>query len=122
TASVARVALARGATRAAAAVVALFEHGRVAPEALDAGTLAVLVERGVLAGRSGRVTPAFEAAVSAWRGVLEGTAADLSGCGSLTLDVWAAEVLSALLNAPASQAELRRDLRRQGVAAFGLLA
>jgi hypothetical protein len=59
----------------------------------------------------------------AWRGVLDGTGGDLAACGAATLDAWAAELVAAVLNAPSGAVpELRRALRRAGVAAFGLLA
>jgi hypothetical protein len=55
--------------------------------------------------------------------VLDGSSADLSACGSTTLDVWGAELLDALLSIPRERADdLRRALRQRGVAAFGMLA
>lgn len=121
-ATVARVALNRGATRAAAAVTALLMSGRLARDGIDPGLLDELGRRRIL-GSASQVTPEFAAATSAWRAVLEGTGGDLSGCGSATLDGWAAELLAAVMNAPRGDAgELKRELRRSGVAAFGLLA
>jgi hypothetical protein len=121
-ATVARVALNRGATRAAAAVTALLSSGRLARDGIDPALLDELGRRRIL-GAASQVTPEFAAATSAWRAVLEGTGGDLSGCGSGTLDGWAAELLAAVMNAPRGDAgELKRELRRSGVAAFGLLA
>jgi hypothetical protein len=55
--------------------------------------------------------------------VLDGTGGDLAGCGSATLDAWSAELLAALTNAPRAEVpELKRELRRAGIAAFGMLA
>ena len=121
-ATVARVALSRGATRAAAAVTALLTAGRLARDGSDPALLDELERRRIL-GSASQVTPEFAAATNAWRAVLEGTGGDLSGCGSATLDGWAAELLAAVMNAPRGDAgELKRELRRSGVAAFGLLA
>jgi len=119
----ARIALTRGATRAAAGLTALCENGRVAPGALDDGSLRELIARRVVAPSGTHATAEFRATLDAWRGVLDGSASDLSACGANTLDAWAAELLAAALNAPnGAVPELRRELRRAGVAAFGLLA
>ena len=118
-----RVALERGAVRAAAVLPNLFDAGRAFHEVLDPNTLATLQLRRVLEPESMRPTREFTAAADAWRGLLNGTAHDLAGCGSSTLDVWGAMILGALLNAPRDRTdELRRELRKRGVAAFGLLA
>jgi hypothetical protein len=118
-----RVALERGAVRAAAVLPHLFEAGHAFHDVLDPNTLATLQLRRVLEPDSMRPTREFAAATEAWRGLLNGTAHDLAGCGSSTLDVWGGMILGALLNAPRDRTdELRRDLRKRGVAAFGLLA
>jgi len=122
-ATLTQVALRRSSPRSAAALQALLEHGRLAPGALDEGATRALVGKRVLDANGRQPTPEFRAATDAWRGVLEGTAADLSACGDRTLDVWAAELVAALVStSSADTAELRRELRRAGVAAFGLLA
>lgn len=121
-ATVARVAMNRGATRAAGAVTALLVLGRLARDGLDPQLLDALA-RGRIVAPAGQVTPEFAATTAAWRAVLEGTGGDLSGCGSSTLDAWAAELLATVMNVPRSEiTELKRELRRCGVAAFGLLA
>jgi hypothetical protein len=118
-----RVALERGAVRAAAVLPHLFEGAHAFHEVLDPNTLATLQLRRVLEPDSMRPTREFTAATEAWRGLLNGTAHDLAGCGSSTLDVWGGMILGALLNAPRDRTdELRRELRKRGVAAFGLLA
>jgi hypothetical protein len=118
-----RVALERGAVRAAAVLPQLFEAGHAFHDVLDANTLATLQLRRVLEPDSMRPTREFAAATEAWRGLLNGTAHDLAGCGSSTLDVWGGMILGAILNAPRDRTdELRRELRKRGVAAFGLLA
>ena len=119
----ARITLRRGATRVAAVLTALCEHGRIAAGALDDAALRTLIARRVVAPSGTHATAEFLATLDAWRGVLEGTASDLTACGAITLDTWAAELLAAMLNAPSGDVpELRRELRRAGVAAFGLLA
>jgi hypothetical protein len=68
-------------------------------------------------------TGQFRATIGAWRAVLKGVSEDLSACGAQTLDRWAAELLATALGLPAGRVEeLRRELRRRGVAAFGMLA
>lgn len=122
-AALVRVALERGAVRAAAVLPLLFEAGRAFHDLLDPNTLATLQLRRILEPDSMRPTREFIAAADAWRGLLNGTSRDHSGCGSSTLDVWGAMILGALLNAPRDRTdELRRELRKRGVAAFGLLA
>ena len=54
--------------------------------------------------------------------VLRGASQDFAACGTTTLDRFGAELLAALLAVPATRAEeLRRDLRKAGIAAFGVL-
>jgi hypothetical protein len=43
-------------------------------------------------------------------------------CGPATLDEWSADILSRVLGNPMLAAQLRRELRQCGVAAFGLVA
>ncbi len=122
-ATVAGVALNRGATRAAVAVAALLTQGRLAQNGVDPSLLDELARRKILTPGTAHASDDFAAATGAWRAVLDGSDGDLSGCGSATLDAWAAELLAALTNAPRAEvAELKRELRRAGVAAFGLLA
>jgi hypothetical protein len=98
TAALVRVALDRGATRAAAELPALLS-----------GAARMDSPRG----------KSIAALAPAWRAALEG--GDLAGCGDQSLDVWASELLALLLSAPSEREALRRALRRQGVAAFGML-
>lgn len=122
-AALSAVLLERGATKSAATVGALLGESRLARDALDAETKKALVARGMLDGKSGRPTPEFSMVARAWRDVLDGTNADLSACGTATLDVWSAEVVAALLGDVRGHSdEIRRALRRRGVAAFGMLA
>ncbi|HEV8548479.1 MAG TPA: hypothetical protein VGQ57_05605 [Polyangiaceae bacterium] len=121
--TLARIALARGATRAASSVALLLGEARLPAGAVDEQILRSLVARRVVVPAGTQLTPEFRAARDAWRGILTGSVSDLSACGASTLDAWAAELLGAILNLPSGQvAELRRELRRAGIAAFGLLA
>jgi hypothetical protein len=57
----------------------------------------------------------------AWQGILRGESEDYSACGNAMLDEWCATLLAHVLAAPARADGLKRDLRRHGVAAFGLV-
>ena len=114
--------LASGQARAAGVVPALFETGSVPDGELSAEALAALWQRGILERGTMALTPSFRARADAWRSVLSGTSDDLSACGDTTLDGWSSELLCALSAAPSGRAsEYRRELRKRGVAAFGLL-
>ena len=114
------VAKAAGGSRAAAILPALLERGTTRPDALDPPALDALGRRGLWVGR--QPSPRFVATLAAFRETLRGESADLAICGEYTLDRWAAELLAALLGWSSGRAEeLRRPLRRSGVAAFGML-
>jgi hypothetical protein len=63
---------------------------------------------------------AGDAVALAWRAILNGEGEDFSLCGT-PLDEWASGVLAKILSAPHKAAQLRRELRARGVAAFGLV-
>jgi hypothetical protein len=63
---------------------------------------------------------ADDAVARAWRAILCGESEDFSLCGT-PLDEWASATLARLLSAPQKAAQLRRELRARGVAAFGLI-
>jgi hypothetical protein len=63
---------------------------------------------------------AGDAVAIAWRGILRGESEDFSLCSS-PLDEWASVVLARFLGVPHKAAQLRRELRAHGVAAFGLV-
>lgn len=114
------VAKAAGGSRAAAILPVLLERGTIRPEALDPAALDALGRRGLWVGR--QPSPRFIATLAAFRETLRGEPADLAVCGDYTLDRWAAELLAALLGWSSGRSEeLRRPLRRSGVAAFGML-
>jgi hypothetical protein len=113
-------AQALGSTRAAAALPALIHEGRL--EGVAEETCATLSARGYL-DKDGAMTSAFSATLAAWLDVVRGKTTDLGACGAATLDTWAADLICALSGAPRSRSgDYRRELRRRGVAAFGLIA
>lgn len=63
----------------------------------------------------------MRAAAAAWGAILRGESEDFSTCGACTLDEWSSTLIAAALGQPARADSLRRELRRRGVAAFGLL-
>lgn len=116
-----RVALAESATQLAAELPLVLRDGRLRPNALGADAEKALKTRGYLGPEGSAASDAFVAAQSAWRDVLSGHSTNLSACGAHTLDEWAALLLAALLGKPAARAdELKKALRREGVAAFGM--
>jgi len=114
------VALEAGATRAAIWLPELLECGVIGCDAAQAEALA---ERGVLERTSAGLVPsrALVQTAQAWRQVLRAESDDLSACGASTLDAWGAELIG-LLAGRTSVENLRRELRRRGVAAFGMLS
>jgi hypothetical protein len=115
-----RTALDAGATRVAAELPNVLADGRLRASMFDADVTRSLVKAGYLAADGG-ASVAFVAAATAWRSVLEGSSSDLKDCGDKTLDEWGAALLAALLGRPPSGAEpLRKRLRQDGVAAFGM--
>jgi hypothetical protein len=106
---------------------ALFGRSRI--EAIAAGDRAVeaLVAGGVIARGARGLTRSgpFTAKVLAWQGILRGESEDfaLPDGGALEpLDEWAADLLMRVVGPPARADGIRRDLRRRGIAAFGLVA
>jgi hypothetical protein len=118
-----KVALETGATRAAAVLPTLLAGEAVTADGIGEENLGCLVARG-FAERAGSIvllSTEASAVAAGWRAMLRGQDADLSGCES-TLDSWCAGLLAAAAGTPSRADELRRELRRHGVAAFGLLA
>jgi hypothetical protein len=64
----------------------------------------------------------FTRQVLAWQDVLRETGEDFSACGTATLDEWSADLVARTLGGPTRADAIRRELRKHGVAAFGLLA
>lgn len=116
-----RVALAEGATQVAAELPLILGQGRLRPWALDESAERALRSRGYLTPDGDAASPTFQGVADAWRSVLDGSSQDLSACGDKTLDEWGSSLLASLLGRAAQSAEeLRRALRRAGVAAFGM--
>ena len=117
------VAQAAGHARAASALPLLLEGDEFDGAALAEDTRARLVAAGVLRASEGsvRLGDAFASTASAWRSVLRGATQDLSICGDSTLDGWSAELLKAFGVGQGTATDVRRELRRRGVAAFGML-
>ncbi|HEY2511863.1 MAG TPA: hypothetical protein VGI39_13435 [Polyangiaceae bacterium] len=99
-----------------------------APDAY-AGFLGTLAEAARAIGESAardELRDRFEAALrtdgvaAAWAAILRGEGEDFSVCGT-PLDEWAAATAAGILGAPHKAAQLRRELRARGVAAFGLI-
>lgn len=113
--------MAQGASRSAAIVPKLLRLEAVPAEALTKDVQLTLQSRGYVDG-SGRYTTKYRELCGAWSGVLHGSTQDLAACGTNTLDRFGADLLAALLAVPATRAdELRRQLRKAGIAAFGVL-
>jgi hypothetical protein len=104
------VLLEAGATRAAASVKILLEGGAIQEPILQA---LEKNECGFELATTERET------ARTWRAILGGHSDDLSSCEN-TLDTWCAELCARLSGKPAE--DLRKALRRHGIAAFGLLA
>lgn len=58
---------------------------------------------------------------TAWQGILRGESEDFAACGASALDEWAAIAVARAMREPARTDGLRRELRRRGVAAFGIV-
>jgi hypothetical protein len=124
-AALVEVLLVSGSTRAAAVLPRLLEscEGGLAA-ALDAESRQALVAARIaeeLDDASICLSPAFTATARAWRDVLSGETQNLSACGTSTLDGWAGDLLKALGVGREGKMDVRRELRRRGVAAFGML-
>ena len=114
--------MAQGASRSAALVPRLLRLEPLPAEALAKDVQLTLQSRGYLDGNA-RYSQKYRELWGAWSAILQGASADFAACGTTTLDRFGAELLAALLAVPATRAdELRRALRKSGIAAFGVLA
>jgi len=114
--AMASVAIQRGRLVEAQAVQSLLLGDRV--EGLSAERIQQLISAEIV-GPSGRATEKISTVAKGWSNILRGENEDWAAVGASSLDEWAAEILSRFLeNSPVSQ--LRKELREQGVAAFGL--
>jgi hypothetical protein len=64
----------------------------------------------------------FTREVLAWQDILREKSDDFAACGATMLDEWASELVAAVLGRATRADAIRRELRKHGVAAFGLLA
>lgn len=81
--------------------------------ALTAGQVLVEGARGLTRTRE------FTDQVLAWQGILRGESEDFGALGPL--DEWAADVVARAIGNPSRADAIRRQLRRRGVAAFGVV-
>jgi hypothetical protein len=96
-----------------------FNPGERAAEALVAAGVVARGARGFSRSQT------FTATVLAWQGILRGESEDFSlpdGGALEPLDEWAADLLARIVGLPGREEGIRRDLRRRGIAAFGLVA
>ncbi len=120
--AVMEVALAHGAPDTAAHIEALFHLGSPAPDLSPAAEAALIAGNILEASDDGiRTTPGFASTSTAWQSVLRGESGDLSACAESTLDNWTADLIARLVANPDKAPTIRRDLRRRGIAAFGML-
>jgi len=117
------VARAHGAAEAAAHAESLFKFGTPAPHVLSPDARAALLDGNILEATDGCVhaTAWFASTSSAWQKMLRGEEGNLAVCGESTLDGWTADLIARLVAKPAMASTIRRDLRRRGIAAFGML-
>ncbi len=84
-------------------------------EALVAGRIAILGPRGLVR------TTQFTDEVLSWQRLLRGQSEDFAACGTSTLDEWAANLVACATGDVTRTQAIRRELRRYGIAAFGLV-
>jgi hypothetical protein len=124
TAVMVRTLLDSGATRAASVLQTWLNTGRLEAAELDAAAHRCLLSAGYL-DASGHDQPSdcAQRTLEAWRAVLSGQSSDLSASGERTLDEWSAGLVTALLGRSEQVAgEIKKRLRRAGIAAFGMIA
>ena len=121
--AVAEVALAHGAAETAAHAASLFKFGTPAPLALSALARAALLDGNILEATDEgfHATSWFAKTSSAWQSMLRGEGGNLAACGESTLDGFTADLIACLVAKPSMASTIRRDLRRRGIAAFGML-
>jgi hypothetical protein len=121
-AALVEIAECEGAAAPAAALPALLALEPVPVEAIGAPAARALLGAGFCVEVDGalRASERLASLVHAWSGVLRRTG-DFSACGAVTLNEWAAELLAALLADSQRAATMQYQLRRRGVAAFGLV-
>ena len=121
-AALVEIAESEGAPAEAAALPALLALGPVPADAIGAAAVRALIGAGLCVEIDGalRASERLAALVQAWSGVLRRTG-DFSACGSVTLNEWAADLLAALLGDVQRASAMQYQLRRRGIAAFGMV-
>ena len=71
--------------------------------------------------RRPRAHGTLRAQALAWQGILRGESEDFGACGGAMLDEWCAALIAGVLGQSVRADGLKRELRRRGVAAFGLV-
>jgi hypothetical protein len=122
--AVTEVALAHGPAETAVQFESLFHFGTLDADALSAPAQAALFDGRILETTDAGIRPTewFASMRIAWQGLLRGESGDLSACGESTLDTWTADLVARLVAHPDRAQSIRRDLRRKGIAAFGMLS
>ena len=122
-AALVEVATLAGHSPVAAALPMLLEGAAFDASSLPEGARERLIAARILVRSDAALSPSegFTSIAGAWRSVLRGVTHDLSACGASTLDGWSAELLSAFGVGQGGATDVRRELRRRGVAAFGML-
>ena len=102
-------------------VVAVEDVARAAGANDDAmSMIAVLVGRARLDASASEEHKTLRTQALAWQGILRGESEDFAACGCGMLDEWAAGLIAVVLGNAQRADGLRIELRRRGVAAFGL--
>jgi hypothetical protein len=106
-----------------ATLVAVLEEVARAAGADDEAmsTLACLVGRARLDAAAPAESHTLRAQALAWQGILRGESEDFNACGGAMLDEWCAALVAGVVGQNARADGLKRELRRRGVAAFGLV-
>ena len=106
-----------------ATLVATLEDVARAAGADDAamGTLLCLLGRTRLDAAAPDASHGLRAQALAWQGILRGESEDFGACGAAMLDEWCAALIAGVLGQNVRADGLKRELRRRGVAAFGLV-
>ncbi len=84
-------------------------------------TLACLLGRARLDASAPETHGTLRAQALAWQGILRGESEDFGACGAAMLDEWCAALIAGVLGQNVRADGLKRELRRRGVAAFGLV-
>jgi hypothetical protein len=83
--------------------------------------LASLVGRTRLESSAPDTLHALRAQALAWQGLLRSESDDFGACGGTMLDEWSAALIATVFREPSRADRFKRELRRRGVAAFGLV-